>query len=69
MGVLNSFFGWPAGGVWANIIASVIWGAPAFVTHHVLMRRHQERVVTRETAAQTEQIKAHITTTLEGPKP
>jgi hypothetical protein len=54
--IWQSFFGWPAGGVWPNLLASVMWGAPAFVTHHVLIRRHQART----TARQTEQLKDHI---------
>jgi hypothetical protein len=37
--------------VWPNLAASVIWATPAFVTHHVLVRRHLRRIhaaVTRE---------------------
>lgn len=34
--------GWWAA-IWPNLAASVIWGAPAFTTHHVLMRRHITR--------------------------
>lgn len=60
MSTWQSFFGWPAGGVWSNLIASVMWGAPAFVMHHVLIRRHHERTVRDESARQTEQLKDHI---------
>ena len=56
MSVWSSFFGWPSGGVWSNLLASLMWTGPAFVTHHVLIRRHHART----TARQTEQIKAHI---------
>lgn len=63
MGVLRLFFGWPAGGVWSNLLASLLWGAPAFAAHHIAMRRH----VTRQTQAQTEELKEHVTTVLEQP--
>lgn len=26
--------------LWPNLAASVIWGAPAFTTHHLLIKRH-----------------------------
>lgn len=31
------------GQVWPNLLANGLWGAPAFVVHHVLMRRHSRR--------------------------
>lgn len=62
---LSAFFSWPNGGVWANLLASLIWGVPAFVTHHRLMRRHH----VNETAKQTAELKAHIDSTLGGPLP
>ncbi|MDB5911100.1 MAG: hypothetical protein JWP34_5217 [Massilia sp.] len=37
---------WLAGtwaAVWPNLLASALWGAPAFTVHHVLMRRHVDR--------------------------
>lgn len=61
----SAFFAWPDGGVWSNLLASLLWGAPAFITHHVLMRRHQ----TRTAQKQTEQLKAHIDTAIGGPQP
>ena len=67
MSVLTLFFGWPLGGVWPNLVAAPLGAAPLFVWHHLRMRRHHERVVKREAAAQTEELKAHITTTLGGP--
>lgn len=39
--------GWLAGAwsaIWPNLAASVLWATPAFVTHHVLLRRHISRV-------------------------
>ncbi len=54
--VWRSFFDWPSGGVWSNLLASLMWAAPAFTTHHVLMRRHTSREIDR----QTQEIKAHM---------
>lgn len=42
--------------VWPNLVASVLWAAPAFVAHHVLMRRHTTREIDRQTA----ELKTHI---------
>lgn len=39
MGWLSST--WSA--VWPNLLASVIWAAPAFTAHHLLIRRHLDR--------------------------
>ena len=42
MRVVELFFGWPAGAVWANLLASVIWAAPtiAFGARH-FARKHR----------------------------
>lgn len=32
------------GQVWPNLVASVIWATPAFITHHLLVRRHLRRI-------------------------
>jgi len=37
MGVLEVFFGWPAGGVWSNLLASALWVTPALFAHHKIM--------------------------------
>lgn len=58
MSVWQAFFGWPAGGVWANLVASVL----GFTVHHVLMRRHHANT----TARQTKELKAHIDTAIGG---
>jgi hypothetical protein len=58
-GTLTAFFSWPNGGVWGNLVASLLWTVPGLVMHHMLMRRH----TTVATAAQTQQLKDHITTT------
>jgi hypothetical protein len=36
--------------VWPNLEASLLWAAPAFITHHVLIKRHitREHEKTRE---------------------
>lgn len=62
--VISAFFAWPNGGVWSNLLASLIWGVPAFVTHHRKIRAAHKR----EIAKQTQEIKAHITKTLGGPR-
>lgn len=63
---LSSFFSWPDGGVWANLLASLLWGTPAFVVHHKLMRRHHEKTVREQTVEQTADLKAHIDAKLGG---
>jgi hypothetical protein len=52
----QAFFSWPSGGVWGNLLASLLWAPAAFGVHHAAMRRHHTRV----TAQQTEELKAHI---------
>jgi hypothetical protein len=32
------------GAIWPNLAASAIWSTPAFIAHHVLIRRHLTRV-------------------------
>lgn len=47
---------WLAGAwsaIWPNLAASVIWATPAFIAHHVLLRRHIDR--------RHEQLAAHVT--------
>ncbi len=39
---MHLLVGW-WGQVWPNLAASVIWATPAFITHHVLLRRHADR--------------------------
>lgn len=31
---------WFVTSVWPNLVASLLWTAPAFVTHHHLLKRH-----------------------------
>jgi hypothetical protein len=31
--------------IWPNLAASVIWATPAFVAHHLLLRRHISRTL------------------------
>jgi hypothetical protein len=39
------FFGWPAGGVWSNLVASLIWATPAGIAlARKLRRQHAERM-------------------------
>lgn len=58
---------WPGWAqVYPNILASIIWATPAFLTHHLLLRRHHRRLLDQH-AAQTraalaglrEQVTAH----------
>lgn len=62
MSAVHAFFAWPDGGVWSNLLASLLWGPAAFTAHHVGMRRHHERA----TAAQTQELKDHIDARLSG---
>lgn len=64
MSVISAFFAWPDGGVWSNLLASLIWGVPAFVTHHRKLRAAHKA----DTVAQTQELKQHITQTLGGPQ-
>lgn len=34
------------GQIWPNLAASAIWAPAAFVTHHLLVRRHLRRIHT-----------------------
>ena len=38
------------GQVWPNLLANALWVSPAFVVHHVLMRRHSSREHSRTRA-------------------
>jgi len=62
MHTLAMFFGWPDGSVWGNLVSNPLWGIPAFAVSHVLARRHR----IKSTAAQTEELKAHIDERLGG---
>jgi len=52
----SAFFHWPDGGVWSNLLASLMWAPAGLGAHHVAMRRHHTRVA----AAQTAELKAHL---------
>lgn len=42
MNSIRLFFAWPQGGVWANLIASLLWATPAFIyTHRKLRKMHK----------------------------
>lgn len=38
-------FGWCYQNVLGNLVASVLWGAPAFVVHHRRMKAHHTREI------------------------
>lgn len=46
MSPLHLFFHWPDGGVYSNIVASVIWTTPSFiigfVVGHLKMKKHTQ---------------------------
>lgn len=54
MSVWQAFFGWPQGGIWPNLAASVIWAAPALAWHHRRIKRHIDRAVQQATEQQKE---------------
>lgn len=37
---VEAFFGWPNGGVWSNLLASVLWTIPALGWHHRKIKQH-----------------------------
>lgn len=60
-GWFASFFAWPDGGVWSNLLASVIWTLPALRWHHKRIKEHVDR------ALQTSPTPPDIKITLGGP--
>lgn len=62
MEVVRSFFGWPDGGVWSNLLASALTVLPGLVWHHRSVRRSH----TADTQAQTQELKDHIDSKLGG---
>ena len=45
MSVLWFYFGWPDGAVYSNLLASLIWAAPAlWHLHRKLDRHHREHM-------------------------
>lgn len=45
MSILGYYFGWPDGAVWSNLLASVIWAAPAlWHLHRKIKRNHREQM-------------------------
>lgn len=37
---ISSFFSWPNGGVWSNLLASVLWTVPTLGYHHKKIKQH-----------------------------
>lgn len=50
-GLLRTLFAWPQGIVVGNLIASALWALPAFITHHLLIRRHITNTLASHLAA------------------
>jgi hypothetical protein len=44
MSTLELFFAWPGGGVWSNLIASVIWVPIAAIPVYIKQHRHHQKV-------------------------
>jgi mannitol-specific phosphotransferase system IIBC component len=61
--IIRLYLGWPQGEIWPNILSDLVSVAPGFVISHLLLRRHQSK----KTDQQTDEIKEHITSTLQGP--
>ncbi len=40
---INAFFAWPGGGVWSNLLASVVWTVPALIWHHKTVMKKLDR--------------------------
>lgn len=63
MSVWSVFFGWPAGGVWSNLVAAGLWApiaAGALYVYHRVSRGWHQRERARIAAQQTQELKAHI---------
>jgi hypothetical protein len=44
MQVIKSWFAFPDGGVWSNLIASFIWAVPTFIHLHKKIDRNHEKI-------------------------
>jgi hypothetical protein len=78
VGVLNLYFGWPAGAVYSNLLASAIcaglvwWRLRArMIAHHAealaqAARHHAERL--RQADEHHDALKAHLTAAVRAPK-
>ena len=64
MSVLSSFFAWPDGGVWSNLLASALTVPVTVAVHHRKLRNAHQR----DTDTQTQQLKDHIDERLGGPQ-
>lgn len=40
----QTFFSWPTGGIWSNLLASVIWGSLAFAWAHRKIKNLHKRL-------------------------
>jgi len=50
MHTLTAFFGWPNGGIWSNLAASVIWTVPALEVNHRRAKRHITKTLAQSAA-------------------
>lgn len=62
MSLWNAFLAWPTGAIWGNLLADSLWAPAAFIISHKLLKRHHTRLINR----QTEELKAHVTNTVNG---
>lgn len=52
---IRSFFAWPNGGVWSNLLASVIWTIPTLAVHHRKIKQHiDDKLAQQDTAGAPE---------------
>lgn len=47
MNILKSWFSFPDGGVWSNLIASALWAIPTFIHLHKKLNRHHKQILER----------------------
>lgn len=72
MSAWSTFFSWPGGGVWGNIVAGAMWSpmaGGALYAYHRLSRGWHRRERERVAAAQTRELKEHIDMRLGGSAP
>lgn len=60
MSAVHLFFHWPDGGVYSNIVASVIWTTPSFVVGFVIGHIKMKRHITAEHQKSREHLEVHL---------
>lgn len=54
---VTSFFAWPDGGVWSNLLASVLWTVPALAWHHRKIKQHITETLRRQAQPEQDEVR------------